>query len=36
MRSVSQMDKLDDNRIVLIQKSTNGSTDLLTINGKDL
>ncbi len=35
-KNVSQMDKLDDSRVVLIQKSAAGSTDLLTINGKDL
>lgn len=35
-KNVSQMDKLDDKRVVLIQKSTAGNIDLLTINGKDL
>ncbi|MEJ7693921.1 hypothetical protein [Daejeonella sp.] len=35
-KNVTQMDKLDDGRVVLIQKSPAGSTDLLTINGKDL
>lgn len=35
-KNVSQMDKLDDKRIVLIQKNSAGSIDLLTINGKDL
>lgn len=35
-KNVTQMDKFDDNRVVLIQKSTSGSIDLLTINGKDL
>ena len=35
-KNVIQMDKFDDSRVVLIQKSTSGSTDLLTINGKDL
>ncbi len=35
-KNVLQMDKLDDSRIVLVQKSAGGGTDLLTINGKDL
>lgn len=35
-KNVTQMDKLDDSRLVLIQKSASGSIDLLTINGKDL
>ena len=35
-KNVTQMDKLDDKRVVLIQKSTAGSVDLLTINGTDL
>lgn len=35
-KNVTQMDKLDERRIVIIQKSAAGSTDLLTINGKDL
>lgn len=35
-KNVTQMDKLDENRVVLIQKSAAGSIDLLSIDGKDL
>lgn len=35
-KNVLQMDKLTENRIVLIQKSNSGSTDLIAIDGKDL
>lgn len=36
MTNVSQMDKLDDNEVVLIQKKSNGDVDLFTANGSSL
>ncbi|MES3017758.1 MAG: hypothetical protein V4721_08270 [Bacteroidota bacterium] len=35
-KNVMQMDKLDESRVVIIQKTAAGSTDLVTISGKDL
>lgn len=36
MKNVMQMDKLDDNQVVVIQKKENGDVDLLTANGTSL
>ena len=36
LTSVLQMDKLDNNQLVIIQKKTSGDIDLLTVNDKSL
>lgn len=36
LKNVLQMDKLDDNQVIMIQKKDNGDVDLLTANGTNL